>query len=88
LLIVYQTDEADLEVKKPTVAEVVSEGALAIIAGADTTATVLTSLIFLLLTHPDAMDRVKKEIDSVYPPGSNALDTRLHSRLLFLDACL
>jgi len=84
----YLTDEADLESRKPTVPEVVADAGLAIVAGSDTVATAVSSLFYLLLTHPEAMARVRKEIDTVYPPGSNALDTRMHDRLTFLDACL
>ena len=83
-----QTDEASLETKKPSLVEVISEGGLAIVAGSDTVATALTSLIYLLLAHPEAMKRVKAEVDQVYPPSANALDPRMHSRLVFLDACL
>lgn len=76
------------ENKKLTLREVVAEGALAIIGGSDTVATALTSLVFLLLTHPAALKRVQEEIDDVFPPGSVTLEPRMLSRLIFLEACL
>jgi cytochrome P450 len=68
--------------------EVISEGGLTIVAGSDTVATAITSVLYLLLSHPKEMTRVREEIDQVYPPGSNATDTRMHPQLVFLDACL
>ncbi|KZS91161.1 cytochrome P450 [Sistotremastrum niveocremeum HHB9708] len=83
----HLTAEAGLEKTRPLVPNVIAEGALAIIAGSDTAATALCALMYLLLTHPDALKRAREEIDSVYPPGSNALDTRLHDQLHFLQSC-
>jgi cytochrome P450 len=87
-LIYLKTDEADLEVKKPSLAEVVSDGALAVVAGADTVATALTSLLYLLLTHPDELRKVVEEVNGVYPPGSDATSRDGHGKLVYLDACL
>ncbi|KAF8573683.1 cytochrome P450 [Ramaria rubella] len=84
----HLTDEAGLEKVKPPISNVVADGALAIIGGADTAATALASLFFLLLSHPESMARARAEVDSVYPPADNALDVRMHGRLVFVEACL
>ena len=39
----------------------------AMVAGADTTSTVLSGLFYYLLTHPTCFKRLRDEIDSVFP---------------------
>ena len=41
----------------------------AIVAGADTTSTVLGGLFFYLLSNPGILDRLRKEIDTEFPLG-------------------
>lgn len=84
----HQTDEAGLEKEKPSKANAISDGALAINAGADTTARAITFLIFLLLDNPTCMDRVRSEIESVFPKGGNVLDTSMYASLTYLEACM
>ncbi|KAE9392120.1 cytochrome P450 [Gymnopus androsaceus JB14] len=81
-------DEAGLEKVKPSLAEVGSDAVLTIIAGADTTSCAMTSLFWLILSNPECYKRLQKEIDSVYPPGSDPLDVSKHSNLPFLAACI
>lgn len=81
-------DEAGLEKVKPSLAEVGSDAVLTIIAGADTTSCAMTSLFWLILSNPECYKRLQKEIDSVYPPGSDPLDVSKHSNLPFLAACM
>jgi cytochrome P450 len=84
----HLTDEAGLERTKPPIANVVADGFLAIIAGADTTATAMTCFFYLLLKHPDVYKRLQAEIDTVFPIGENPLDTSKHSNMPYLTACL
>lgn len=63
-------------------------GALAILAGADTTASALASLFYFLLCNPDCYARVQRELDSVYPGGADPMDTSKHPELIYLTACL
>jgi hypothetical protein len=48
----------------------------------------MTSLFFFLLSNPEYMRRVQDEIDAVYPPGEDALNTSKHGKLKFLNACM
>lgn len=67
---------------------VVADGALAIIAGSDTTASALAALFFTLMSNPDVYARLQAEVDSVYPFGSDALDTSKLMDMSFLHACM
>ena len=42
---------------------------IAIGAGADTTSTILAGIFFHLLSNPVVFDRLRREVDSVFPPG-------------------
>ena len=46
---------------------------MAIVAGADTTASALTSLFACLLSRPDAYARLQEEVDMLYPRGVDPL---------------
>lgn len=83
-----QSDEAGLEKEAPPVRNVIADGALAMIAGSDTTATGMSNLIFLLLCHPESYKHLQAEIDDIYPKGENALDSSKHSRMPYLTACM
>ena len=65
-----------------------SDGALAVIAGADTTASALASLFWFLIRNPNTYKRVQAEVDMVYPDHANPLSTEKHSKLVFLNACM
>jgi len=82
------TDEAGYEKTKPPLRNVVADGALAIIAGSDTTASALSSLFFLLLSNRDCYDRLQAEIDDLFPPGENAMDTSKYANMPFLSSCI
>lgn len=63
-------------------------GTLTIIAGADTTSSAMASLFWFLLTHPECYRRLRAEVDTVYPPGENALDVSKHEELKYLTAVM
>jgi hypothetical protein len=81
-------DEAGVERSPPTFAEVASDGVLAIVAGSDTTATILSSLFWALLTHPTAYRRLQAEVDHYYPPGEDALSTAHHPQMKYLSSVM
>lgn len=66
-------------------------------AGSDTTATTMAAIFYYLLKNPDAMARLRKEIDKHFPPPSvdspEALESCVTSfseaqKLPYLDACI
>ncbi|KAF8140210.1 high nitrogen upregulated cytochrome P450 monooxygenase 2 [Boletus edulis] len=68
---------------------ILSNSLLAIVAGADTTATVLKNTIFYLLTNPAYYTRLREEVDAAFPPTeTSALDTRILPSLPFLNAVI
>ncbi|KLO15624.1 cytochrome P450 [Schizopora paradoxa] len=81
-------DEAGLEKVKPAEDSVISDGTLAIITGADTSARVLAAFFYFLLSDRVLYDRVRQEIDSVFPDGDVMLSTSKYEDLVFLDACI
>ncbi|KAF5314216.1 hypothetical protein D9758_018181 [Tetrapyrgos nigripes] len=84
----HLTDEAGFEKSKPSIASVVADGTLAIVAGADTTVSALSSLFYFLLSDPTCYKRLQQEVDAVYPPGSDPLDVSKHAELVFMNGCL
>lgn len=62
-----QIDYDGLEAVKPTFEYVLGEGPLAVIAGADTTATALSSVFYYLLRDPSKFKRLRGEVDSFFP---------------------
>ncbi|KAG6849321.1 hypothetical protein H0H93_009462 [Arthromyces matolae] len=68
-----------------TIEEAVSDGAVAIIAGADTTSSVLANFIYFLLVNPQSYKRVQSEIDTL---GDEIMDFGKQARLPYLTAAL
>src|SRR5712691_4724272 len=58
------------------------------IAGSDTTSTVLTALLYYLLLNPRAYERLQEEIDSAFTRGEEPLDTVKLSHLEWLNGCM
>jgi len=85
-----QIDEPGLErhSSPPTLAEVASDGVLAIVAGSDTTATTLSCLFWFLLNNPQAYQRLQAEVDRFFPPGEDLLSTAHHPHMTYLNAVM
>jgi cytochrome P450 len=83
-------DEASLEKQKPALRDVVADAALVVVAGADTAASALASLFYLLLSHPKYYERLQEEIDLQFPPGSGSdpLDVSNYVEMKLLNACM
>ena len=82
-------DGDDLETVKPSMAEVASDGILAIIAGSDTAATALSHALYFLVRQPLCMERLRKEIESEYPGATDTmLDFAKQSEMPYLNACM
>ncbi|KAI0687966.1 high nitrogen upregulated cytochrome P450 monooxygenase 2 [Cerioporus squamosus] len=85
----HYLNQEDLPDAQPVpMQQLVDDGALAIIAGADTTSSALTSLVYCLLTHPEVYERLQAEIDRIYPPGEDALSTEHHRDMPYLAAVI
>ncbi|KAJ6474484.1 cytochrome P450 [Mycena vitilis] len=67
---------------------VVSNSVLAIVAGSDTSATVLANTFFLLLSHPESYNRLQAELDGAFPPGKEPTDAASLSSLPYLNAVI
>ncbi|KAJ6526246.1 cytochrome P450 [Mycena vulgaris] len=52
----------------------ITNAILAIVAGADTTATVLSNALFYLLSHPESYKRLQAEVDENFPRGHGTKD--------------
>ena len=58
------------------------------VAGADTTSIALSNLFYFVLKDGEAYKRLQAEVDHFYPPGENALDTKHHPNMPFLNAVM
>ena len=89
-LFYHLIDEGDVEKVKPTMAEILSDGGLAIVAGSDTTSTVLSGLFYYLMSHPDVYHHLQKEVDTVFPKeGGDPFDAhKLETGMPFLNAVM
>jgi len=61
---------------------------LAIIAGSDTTSSVLTATIYYLLLNPGAYKQLQEEIDSTFTSVEEPLDTVKLSHMEWLNGCM
>lgn len=74
-----QMSEGNADLSEPKsrstldLSEAIVNGELAIVAGSDTTSTTLSGVFFNLLTHPEYYERLRREVDDVFPPGEDPL---------------
>jgi cytochrome P450 len=61
---------------------------LAIIAGSDTTSSVLTAIIYYLLLNPAAYECLQEEVDGAFSSGEEPLDAVKLSQLEWLNGCM
>nr|BAL05147.1 cytochrome P450 [Phanerodontia chrysosporium] len=87
-LFYYLTNEDGSEKVDPPKAVVISDGALALIAGSDTTSTVLSSTFYCLLRNPETYKRLQEEVDMFYPAGESSLDPKHLPEMHYLEAVI
>ncbi|KAJ7510455.1 cytochrome P450 [Mycena galericulata] len=78
-------DEAGVEPIPPSNAQILSDGGLAIIAGAETTSTNLCHVIWFLLCNPVVYLRLQAEVDD---PKSNSCVPASQARMPYLNAVI
>ena len=64
------------------------DGLLAVVAGADTTASALTCLFFSLATHPGANATLQAEVDKHFPKGEDPLRSGDYRDMHYLTAVM
>ncbi|THH05653.1 hypothetical protein EW145_g4639 [Phellinidium pouzarii] len=88
-LFYHLIDEDHIEKTPPSTEVVISDGGLAIVAGSDTTATVLSGIFFFLLTNPSVHARLQQEIDAAFPLGEGEpFDATKLAEMSFLNAVI
>lgn len=80
-------DEEGHEAVRPQLEVVSVDGALAIIAGADTAATTLAHFWMFMLRHPACFERLRKEVDATFARDDGP-DFVKQARMPYLNACL
>ena len=83
-----QSNEDNAEAVSPPRHTVVSDGVLAIIAGSDTTSSVICNAIWAILQRPDVYQRLQAEVDKFYPPGEDSLDGKRIYDMHYLEAVM
>jgi hypothetical protein len=84
----FQSGEELPEAERPSVNDVAEDGRLAIIAGSDTTSSVLTALLYYLLLNSEAYEHLQEEVDSAFTSGEEPLDALKLSHMEWLNACM
>lgn len=88
LTFVIQADEAGIEKTKISVKDASKDAILAIIAGSDTVAIAMCNFLFCILTHQDVYDKLQREVDEVFPAGSDPTDVAKAAGMTYLTACM
>lgn len=83
-----QNNEDDVDPTKPAMEQVLSDSFLAMAAGSDTTASVITNIFYFLLLNPEYYKRLQTEVDKYYPSGENASDPEHHKQMVVLEAVM
>ncbi|KAJ7790423.1 cytochrome P450 [Mycena olivaceomarginata] len=88
-LFYYLIDDKRVDAEPYPFPLVVSNSVLAIVAGSDTSATVLANTFFLLLSHRESYERLKLELDEAFPRAvKEPTDPALLSSLPYLNAVI
>ena len=82
-----QSDELGAEKEEIPFEVIINDGDLVVVAGSDTTKTVLSSLFFYLLCNPEKLAKLREEVDRFYPPGET-LSSKHFQEMSYLDACI
>jgi cytochrome P450 len=83
---IMSTEDASGNVVNPSDSELRDFVLNFMIAGRDTTANLLTWMLYELICHPDAIRRIREECDEVLSDHSPIEFDHVHSKLKYLDA--
>ena len=61
---------------------------MAIVAGSDTTSSVLTAALYYLLCNPVAYEHLQAEVDGAFPSGEEPLDVTKLAQMEWLNGCM
>ncbi|KAF9787073.1 high nitrogen upregulated cytochrome P450 monooxygenase 2 [Thelephora terrestris] len=84
----HLADDGRLERQSPSVADVLSDGTLAIVAGTDTIKTTLSAVFYHLLLNPTCYQHLQDEVDRVFPNPDDPMDFNKLTEMEYLDACI
>ncbi|KDR74013.1 hypothetical protein GALMADRAFT_99754 [Galerina marginata CBS 339.88] len=89
-LFYYLLESDEAESKIPALPKIVSSALLAIVAGSDTTASVLANICYFLLREPEYMDSLRAELDKEFPPSdpNETIGIDSLAQLPFLNAVI
>ena len=83
-----QSGEEFPESERPSHDEIAQNGQLAIIAGSDTTSSVLAAVLYYLLCNPVAYEHLQAEVDGAFPSGEEPLDVTKLGQMEWLNGCM
>jgi hypothetical protein len=83
----FVTRFSEIEGKRLAPTELHSNGTTFMLAGTETTATLLSGLTYILLKNPEKMQRLVDEVRGAFSSSDDITMTKL-SQLEFLNACL
>ncbi|KAI9445739.1 high nitrogen upregulated cytochrome P450 monooxygenase 2 [Lactarius psammicola] len=87
-LFYYLSGEDMPDGERPSPAEVVQDGMLAIIAGSDTSSSVLTAALYYLIRNPLAYEHLQAEVDGAFPSGEEPLNVTKLGQMEWLNGCI
>jgi len=87
-LFYYLSGEELPETERPSHAQVAQDGQSAIIAGSDTTSSVLTAALYYLLSNPVLYEHLQAEVDAAFPSGEEPLDVTKLGQMKWLNGCI
>ena len=83
-----QSGEELPESERPSHAEIANDGLVAIVAGSDTTGSVLTAMVYYLLRNPVVYERLQVEVDGAFPTGEEPLDVTKLNQMEWMNGCM
>ncbi|KAL4246847.1 Cytochrome P450 superfamily protein [Abortiporus biennis] len=84
----YLSHDDKPEIPAASTCLLIAEGALATIAGSDTTSSVLSNIFYFLMRNPLMYKRLQEEVDKFYPSGSDPADGVHYKEMVYLDAVI